>query len=47
MWHVWERNAYRVLVGMPKGKKQPARPKCKRKHSIKMDLMEIRTEYVK
>jgi hypothetical protein len=38
MWPVWERDAYRVLVGMPEGKKQPARTKCKRECSMKIDL---------
>jgi hypothetical protein len=44
MWHVWERNAYRILVGIPQGKKQPGRSKCKREHSMKMDPTEIRKE---
>jgi len=43
MWYVWERNAYRILVRMPEGKKQPGRSKRKQER-MKIDLMEIRRE---
>jgi hypothetical protein len=37
-----KRNAYRILVGKPKGKRQLGRPRRKRVDNIKMDLREIR-----
>jgi hypothetical protein len=33
-----ERGVYRVLVGMPKGKKPLGRPRCRWEDNIKMDL---------
>jgi hypothetical protein len=36
-----ERNMYKVLVGKPKGKRPPGRPRRKWKHGIRMDLREI------
>jgi hypothetical protein len=36
-----KRNAYRLLVGKPKGKRQPGRPRRRWVDSIKMDLGEI------
>jgi hypothetical protein len=36
-----ERNAYKVLVGKPKGKKPFGRPRCRREYNITMDLREI------
>jgi hypothetical protein len=35
------RGVYRVLVGRPKGKRPPGRPKHKWEDNIKMDLREI------
>jgi hypothetical protein len=35
------KNAYRLLVGKPEGKKPLGRPNCKRIDKIKMDLLEI------
>jgi hypothetical protein len=32
------RNAYRILVGKPEGKRPPERPRCKWVDNIKMDL---------
>jgi hypothetical protein len=37
MWHAWERNVYRVLVGRPEGKRPLGRP---REDGIRMDLSE-------
>jgi hypothetical protein len=38
---VWEkRNAYRILVGKPEGKRPLRRPRCMRKNNIKMDISE-------
>jgi hypothetical protein len=37
----WKRNAYRVLVGKPKGKKPQGRPKHRRMDNIKLDLIEV------
>jgi hypothetical protein len=34
------RNAYRVLVGKPEGKRSPERPRCRWKDNIKMDLQD-------
>jgi hypothetical protein len=35
------RNAYRILVGKPEGKRPPGRPKRKCVDDIKMDLRDI------
>jgi hypothetical protein len=35
------RNAYRILVGMPEGKRQLGRPRRRWVDNIKMDLSEI------
>jgi hypothetical protein len=34
-------NAYRILVGMPEGKRPPERPRRRWMDNIKMDLREI------
>jgi hypothetical protein len=39
-----ERNAYRVLVGRPEGKKPLGRPRRRWEDNIKMDLGEIRID---
>jgi hypothetical protein len=45
MWHVWgKRYAYRVLVWKPEGKRPHGRPKCRRKHIIKVDFHGVRLE---
>jgi hypothetical protein len=36
-----KRNAYRILVGMPEGKRTLGRPRRKCVHNIKMDLRDI------
>jgi hypothetical protein len=36
-----KRNAYRILVGNPEGKRPLGRPRCKWVDNIKMDLREI------
>jgi hypothetical protein len=36
-----EKNAYRILVGMPEGKKPLGRPRLRSVDNIKMDLREI------
>jgi hypothetical protein len=36
-----KRNAYRILVGKPGGKRPLGRPRCKWVDNIKMDLREI------
>jgi hypothetical protein len=36
-----KRNAYRILVGKPEGKRLLGRPRCRRVDNIKMDLREI------
>jgi hypothetical protein len=35
------RNAYRILVGKPEGKRPLGRPRCRWVDNIKMDLIEI------
>jgi hypothetical protein len=35
------RNAYRILVGKPEGKRQIGKPRRGRMNNIKMDLREI------
>jgi hypothetical protein len=37
-----KRNLYRILVGKPKGKKPPGRPRCRWLDNIKMDVRELR-----
>jgi hypothetical protein len=36
-----KRNAYRILVGKPEGKRPLGRPKCRWMDNIKMDLKRI------
>jgi hypothetical protein len=36
-----KRNAYRILVGKPEGKKPLGRPRCRWVDNIKIDLREI------
>jgi hypothetical protein len=48
-WHVAEmgekRNAYRLLVGKPEGKRPLGRPRCRCVDNIKMDLKEDAMEW--
>jgi hypothetical protein len=37
MWHAWERNVYRVLVGKPEGKRTLGRPRRRWEGGIRMD----------
>jgi hypothetical protein len=39
--HVKNRNAYRILVGKPEGKRPLGRPRRRLEEKIKMDLREI------
>jgi hypothetical protein len=41
MWHTWERNMYKVLMGKPEGKRPLGRPKRRWEDGIRMDLREI------
>jgi hypothetical protein len=41
MWHAWERNAYKVLMGKPEGKRPLGRPRRRWEDGIRMDLREI------
>jgi hypothetical protein len=41
MWHAWERNAYRVLMGKPEGKRPLGRRMRRWGHGRRMDLGEI------
>jgi hypothetical protein len=36
-----KRNAYRLLIGKPQGKRPLGRPRCRWIDNIKMDLLEI------
>jgi hypothetical protein len=36
-----KRNAYRILVGKPEGKRPQGRPRCRSVDNIKMNLREI------
>jgi hypothetical protein len=40
MWHAWERNVYRVLMGKPEGKTPLGRPRRRWEDGIRMDLRE-------
>jgi hypothetical protein len=41
MWHAWERDVYRVLIGKPEGKRPLGRPRRKWEDGIRMNLREI------
>jgi hypothetical protein len=44
MWHAWGRGEvffYRILVGMPEGKRPLERPRRRWEDNIKLDLREI------
>jgi hypothetical protein len=41
MWHAWERNVYRVLMGKPVGKRPLGRPRRRWEDGIRMDLRKI------
>jgi hypothetical protein len=36
-----KRNAYRILVGKPEGRRAPGKPRRRREDNIKMDIREI------
>jgi hypothetical protein len=36
-----KRNAYRLLVGKPEGKRPPGRPRCRWVNNIRIDLVEV------
>jgi hypothetical protein len=38
---IWEKNAYRVLVGKPEGKRPLGTPRHRWVHSIKIDIREV------
>jgi hypothetical protein len=41
MWHTWERNVYKVLMGKTEGKRPLGRPRHRWEYGIRMDLREI------
>jgi hypothetical protein len=41
MWHVWGRDAYRVLVGKPERRRPFGRPRRRWEDNIKMNLREV------
>jgi hypothetical protein len=41
MWHAWERNVYRVLMGKPEGKRPLGRLGRRWEDGIRMELKEI------
>jgi hypothetical protein len=41
MWHAWERNLYRILMGKPEGKTPLGRPRRRWEDEIRMNLREI------
>jgi hypothetical protein len=41
MWHAWESNVYKVLMGKPEGKIPLGRPRRRREGVIGMDRREI------
>jgi hypothetical protein len=41
MWHAWERNVYRILMGRPEVKRPLGRQTRRREDGIRMDLREI------
>jgi hypothetical protein len=41
MWHAWERNVYKILMGQLEGKRPLRKPRRRWEDGIRMDLMEI------
>jgi hypothetical protein len=41
MWHAWERNVYKVLMGKPEGKRPLGRLRHRWEDGMRMDLREI------
>jgi hypothetical protein len=41
MYHVWERDAYRVLAGKLTRKREHGSPRLRWEDNIKMDLLEM------
>jgi hypothetical protein len=41
MWHAWERNVCRVLMGKPEGKRPLGGPRRRCEDGIRMDLRDI------
>jgi hypothetical protein len=41
MWHAWERNVYRDLMGKPEGKRPLGRPSRRWEDGIRIDLRDI------
>jgi hypothetical protein len=41
MWHAWEKEVYKVLVGKPERKRPLGRPRLRWEDVIRMGLMEI------
>jgi hypothetical protein len=41
MWHAWEMNVYKVLVGKPEENRPLARPRRRWEVGIRMDVKEI------
>jgi hypothetical protein len=41
MWHAWERNVYKVLLGKPEEKRPLGRSRRRWEERIRMDLREI------
>jgi hypothetical protein len=41
MWHAWQRNMYRVLMGKPEGKRPLGKPRRRWGDGIRMDLRKI------
>jgi hypothetical protein len=46
MWHAWERNVYRVMIGKPERKRPLGRPRRRWEDGIRMDLREIEWESI-
>jgi hypothetical protein len=41
MWHAWERNVYKVLMGKSEGKRPLGRPRRRWEDGIRMGLRDI------
>jgi hypothetical protein len=41
MWHAWERNVYKVLMGKSERKRPLGRPRRRWEDGIRMDLRKI------
>jgi hypothetical protein len=45
MWHAWERNVYRILMGKPEGRRSIGRPRRRWEDGIRIHLRKFGLEW--